>query len=68
MRAVPGALGAVTDSAGRSADPKHMTSGVEGVQRLVKALVSAKFIAAACEAWGEELVRLRDLACATCPG
>ncbi|KAF9821810.1 hypothetical protein IEO21_00240 [Rhodonia placenta] len=55
MRAVPGALGAVTDSAGRSADPKHMTSGVEGVQRLVKALVSAKFIAAACEAWGEEL-------------
>lgn len=38
-------------------DPKRLTSGVEGVQRLCKALVSAKYVAAAMEAWGEELVR-----------
>jgi len=55
MRAVPGALGTVTDSSGRSGDPKRLTSGVEGVQRLCKALISAKYIGAACEAWGEEL-------------
>lgn len=52
MRAVPGAL---TD--GGRADSRKLTSGVEGVQRLCKALVSAKYVAAAMEAWGEDLVR-----------
>ena len=53
MRAVPGALG--TD-VGRLSDSRRLTSGVEGVQRLCKALVSAKYVAAAMEAWGEDLV------------
>ncbi|TFY56888.1 hypothetical protein EVJ58_g7365 [Rhodofomes roseus] len=58
MRAVPGALGSVgvsSESIGRAADPQRLTSGVEGVQRLCKALISARYISAACEAWGEEL-------------
>ncbi|KAH9937391.1 TIP-1 family-domain-containing protein [Fomitopsis serialis] len=58
MRAVPGALGSVgvsSESMGRAGDPQRLTSGVEGVQRLCKALVSARYISAACAAWGEEL-------------
>ncbi|PCH33328.1 hypothetical protein WOLCODRAFT_111625 [Wolfiporia cocos MD-104 SS10] len=56
MRAVPGALGSVgSDSGGRAGDPKRLTSGIEGAQRLCKALISARYIAAACEGWGEEL-------------
>ena len=51
MRAVPGALA----DAGRT-DSRRLTSGVEGVQRLCKALVSAKYLAVAMEVWGEDLV------------
>jgi len=53
MRAVPGALS--SDVTGRANDPKRLTSGVEGVQRLCKALISAAYIAAAMEAWGEDV-------------
>ena len=52
MRAVPGALG-TGDGRG---DGRKLTAGVEGVQRLCKALVSAKYIAGAMEMWGEDLV------------
>ena len=38
------------------ADKGKLTSGVDGVQRLCKALVSARFIEVAMEGWGEELV------------
>ncbi|KAI0032485.1 TIP-1 family-domain-containing protein [Vararia minispora EC-137] len=48
VRAVPGALG----DRGRNA---HLTSGAEGATRLCKALVSAKWMSAAMEAWGEDL-------------
>ncbi|KAI0359047.1 hypothetical protein OH77DRAFT_1420580 [Trametes cingulata] len=54
MRAVPGALGASTGD-GRGGDTRRLTAGVEGVQRLCKALVSAKYVAGAMEAWGEDL-------------
>ena len=54
FRAVPGALGEAT---GRVNDPRRLTSGVEGVQRLCKALISAKYLSAAMEAWGEDVVR-----------
>ncbi|KAI0935935.1 hypothetical protein AcW1_000312 [Taiwanofungus camphoratus] len=54
MRAVPGAL-STADSSGRTGDTKRLTSGVEGVQRLCKALISAKYMGAALEAWGEDL-------------
>lgn len=57
MRAVPGAL-STADSSGRTGDTKRLTSGVEGVQRLCKALISAKYMGAALEAWGEDLVSL----------
>ncbi|KAI8995431.1 TIP-1 family-domain-containing protein [Trametes punicea] len=54
MRAVPGALGAgVTDGHGGAS--RRLTAGVEGVQRLCKAWVSAKYVAKAMEAWGEDL-------------
>ncbi|KAI0823023.1 TIP-1 family-domain-containing protein [Trametes gibbosa] len=52
MRAVPGALGA---GEGRGGDTHRLTAGVEGVQRLCKAFVSAQYIASAMEAWGEDL-------------
>jgi RAD50-interacting protein 1 len=51
VRAVPGALGG--GDRGRNA---HLTSGAEGVTRLCKALVSARWMTAAMEAWGEDLV------------
>lgn len=59
LRAVPGALGSVgvsSESMGRAGDPQRLTSGVEGVQRLCKALISSRYVSAACEAWGEDLV------------
>ena len=51
LRAVPGALG----SGSTSGDGRELTAGVEGVQRLCKALVSAKYLAGAMEAWSEDL-------------
>ncbi|KAI0374499.1 hypothetical protein BV20DRAFT_961682 [Pilatotrama ljubarskyi] len=54
MRAVPGALGAGAGD-GRGGDSRRLTAGVEGVQRLCKALVSAKYVAGAMETWGEDL-------------
>lgn len=55
VRAVPGALGGQSTQ-GRN--PNNMTSGVEGTQRLVKAYVSAKWMAAVMATWGEDLVSL----------
>ncbi|KAI0768609.1 TIP-1 family-domain-containing protein [Trametes elegans] len=52
LRAVPGALGA---GEGRGGDSRRLTAGVEGVQRLCKALVSAKYLANAMDVWGEDL-------------
>lgn len=51
LRAVPGALGGGSSSG----DGRKLTAGVEGVQRLCKALVSAKYLASAMETWGEDL-------------
>lgn len=53
VRAVPGALGG---AAGDHRDRGRLTSGVEGVTRLCKALVSAKWISMAMKGWGEDLV------------
>jgi len=36
-------------------DTGRLTSGVDGVQRLCKALISARFIEMAMDTWGEEL-------------
>ncbi|THH21006.1 hypothetical protein EW146_g461 [Bondarzewia mesenterica] len=49
VRAVPGAL------SGDGRDKGRLTSGVEGVMRLCKALVSAKFVSDAMEVWGEDV-------------
>jgi RAD50-interacting protein 1 len=55
VRVVPGALGRdpsrVSDSS-----TKRLTSGIEGVQRLCKALISSKYILNALVTWGEDLV------------
>lgn len=53
VRAVPGAL---AGQVGHGVDSKRLTSGVEGLTRVVKALVSARWIKAAMDAWGEDLV------------
>jgi len=60
VRAVPGALAV---SLTRREDAMHdesqrLTSGVEGVQRLCKALLSAAYIEASLRDWAEELVSL----------
>ncbi|KAK2461679.1 hypothetical protein APHAL10511_006142 [Amanita phalloides] len=57
VRAVPGALsvsfgGGVEPS---NVDPRRLTDGVDGVQRLCKAFLSAVFLETALEGWGEEL-------------
>jgi RAD50-interacting protein 1 len=58
-RAMPGALGVSlggNEEGSVNVDVDKLTSGVEGVQRLSKAFLSAKFILAAMRIWGEELV------------
>lgn len=55
MRAVPGALAV---QAGRHSETKQLTSGVDGLQRLIKAFVSARWITLAMQEWGESLVRV----------
>lgn len=50
VRAVPGAL--AVDTA--KTDSKRLTGGVEGSQRLCKALLSARYVENAMRAWGEE--------------
>ena len=52
MRAVPGAL---AGQAGHQFDRKRLTDGVEGLQRLLKAFVSARWITMAMQSWGEML-------------
>lgn len=61
VRAVPGALGVslgMKEDHSSSVNIEHgrFTSGVEGVQRLCKALLSARFIETAMKVWGEDLV------------
>ncbi|KAN0100870.1 RINT-1 / TIP-1 family domain containing protein [Tylopilus felleus] len=51
VRAVPGGLGVD----GPKTDTRKLTGGVEGSQRLCKALLSAKYIENAMQAWGEEV-------------
>lgn len=73
VRAVPGALGVGASGSGAGADQgvvwggdtRRMTAGVEGLQRLCKAMISAKHVASAMEGWGEELVRCSCPACWT---
>ncbi|KAG1904794.1 RINT-1 family protein [Suillus fuscotomentosus] len=50
VRAVPGALGVE----GPKTDSRKLTGGVEGSQRLCKALLSARYVESAMQRWGEE--------------
>lgn len=52
VRAVPGAL---AGQGGSGPDTCGLTSGIEGVGKLVKAGVSAYFMAAEMEQWGEDI-------------
>ncbi|KAJ3908186.1 TIP-1 family-domain-containing protein [Lentinula edodes] len=60
VRAVPGALSVslgMKEDHSSSVNIEHgrFTSGVEGVQRLCKALLSSRFIETAMKVWGEDL-------------
>ncbi|PVG00291.1 hypothetical protein CPB86DRAFT_805974 [Serendipita vermifera] len=55
MRAVPGAL---AGQVGHQYDTRRLTSGVDGLQRLIKAFVSARWITLAMQTWGEEIFYL----------
>ncbi len=52
VRAVPGALGTASNGNAGS----RLTAGVEGIMRLCKALISARYISTAMDVWGEDLV------------
>lgn len=59
VRAVPGALNVSLggkEEGGVHVNTRRLTSGVEGVQRLCKALLSARYIETSMKSWGEELV------------
>lgn len=55
LRAVPGAL---AGQVGHQYDTRRLTSGVDGLQRLIKAFVSARWITIAMQGWGEKLFYL----------
>ncbi|KAJ7770915.1 TIP-1 family-domain-containing protein [Mycena maculata] len=58
VRAVPGALAVGLggrDEGTVRVDTRRLTDGVEGVQRLCKAWLSARYVETAMEGWGEEL-------------
>jgi hypothetical protein len=64
VRAVPGALAVsfgTKDEGGVNVDTSKLTAGIEGVQRLCKAFLSAAFLESALEGWGEDLVLLHIL-------
>ena len=56
---MPGALSinlTTREASGIQEDPRNLTVGVAGVHRLCKALLSAGYIEASLEEWGEDLV------------
>ncbi|KAF8993873.1 RINT-1 family protein [Hymenopellis radicata] len=58
VRSVPGGLGVsigTKDHTSVNVDTQALTSGVAGVQRLCKALLSARYIELSMETWGEQL-------------
>lgn len=55
MRVVPGAL---AGQAGHQHDTRRLTTGVDGLQRLIKAFVSARWVTIAMQNWGEQLFYL----------
>ncbi|KAF8973689.1 TIP-1 family-domain-containing protein [Flammula alnicola] len=59
VRSVPGALNFSTrDTSINQDDPRHRTSGTAGANSLCKALLSASYIEACLEEWGEDMVSL----------
>lgn len=57
VRAVPGALTLGGKSeASVNVNTRSLTSGVESIQRLCEALLSAAYIESAIESWAEDLV------------
>ena len=64
IKAVPGAFGVTMggrEEAVVHLESQGLTSGVSGVQRLGKALLSAKYIAVSLHKWGDELVSFPSL-------
>ena len=59
VRPVPGALSinlTTRETSGVQENPRNLTVGVAGVHRLCKALLSAGYIKASLEEWGEDIV------------
>ncbi|KAL1761811.1 TIP-1 family-domain-containing protein [Schizophyllum commune] len=56
LRAVPGALSfGGREDGGMNVDTQRLTAGVEGVKKLAKAWLSARYLEAALQGWGEDL-------------
>lgn len=61
---MPGALSinlTTREASGVQEDPRNLTVGVAGVHRLCKALLSAGYIEASLEEWGEDIVSYQFL-------
>lgn len=56
VRAVPGAISRDPSRAGGENNVKRETTGLGGVQKLCKALISTKYISKAMRCWGDEVV------------
>ena len=59
---MPGALSVnltTREASGIQEDPRNLTVGVAGVHRLCKALLSASYIEASLEEWGEDIVSFK---------
>lgn len=62
VRAVPGALNLGGKGEGTvNVNAQNLVGGVEGIQRLCKALLSAAHVELALESWAEDLVRFQFL-------
>lgn len=59
---MPGALSinlTTREASSIQEDPRNLTAGVAGVYRLCKALLSASYIEASLEEWGEDIVSVQ---------
>ena len=62
VRAVPGALSSIAmGDSSVNVETQRLTTGIEGAQRLCKALLASKYIQTALQGWGDSMVSVNIL-------
>lgn len=62
VRAVPGALSSIAmGESSVNVETQRLTTGIEGAQRLCKALLASKYMENALQGWGDSMVSLFPL-------